>query len=59
MENDNCKILWDFTVKKDHKIYGRRPDVAVVQKDNNLCQINFSCPYNRRIDTKELKNMLI
>ena len=32
MENDKCKILWDLTVQTDHEIYGRRPDVIVVQK---------------------------
>ena len=24
MENDKCKILWDFTVQTDHEIYGRK-----------------------------------
>ena len=33
------KTLWDFTVQTDHEIYGRRPDVIVVQKDKNFCQI--------------------
>ena len=32
MENDKCKILWDFTAQTDHEVYGRRPDVIVVQK---------------------------
>ena len=55
MENDKCKILWDFTVQTDHEIYGRRPDVIVVQKDENHCQIiHFACPYERIVDTKEL-----
>ena len=26
MENDKCKILWDFTVQADHEIYGTLPD---------------------------------
>ena len=56
MENDRCKILWDFTVQKDHEIYGRRLDVTVV-KDKNLSQIiDFACPpYDRIVDTKELE----
>ena len=37
MYNDKCKILQDFTVQTDHQIYGRRPDVIVVQKNNNIC----------------------
>ena len=55
MENDKCKILWDFTIQTDHEIYGRRPDVIVVQKDKNLCQIiNFACPYDGTVNNKEL-----
>ena len=45
MENGKCKILWDFTVHTDQEIYRRRPDVIVVQKYKNLCQIiDFACP---------------
>ena len=36
MKNDKCKTLRDFTVQIDHEIYGRRPDVIVVQRDKNL-----------------------
>ena len=58
MENHKCKILWDFTVQTDHEIRGRRPDVVVVQKDENLCQIiDFACPYDGRVDTKELEKI--
>ena len=55
MENDKCKILQDFTLQTDHKIYGRRSDVIIEQKDKNICQvIDFACPYAGQVDTKEL-----
>ena len=55
MENYKFKILWDFTVQTEHEIYERRPDVIRVQKDKNLCQIiDFACPYDGRVDTKDL-----
>ena len=58
MENNKCKILWDFIVQTDHDIYMRRPDVIVLQEDKNLCQIiYFVCPYDRRVDTKELEKI--
>ena len=58
IENDKCKILWDFTVQTGHEIYGRRPDIIVVQKDKNLCQIiDFVCPYDGRVDTKKLEQL--
>ena len=54
--NRKCKILWDFAVQTDHEIYGRRPDNIVVQKDKILCHIiDFACPYDGRVDTKESK----
>ena len=56
MYNDKCKILQDFTVQTDHQIYGRRPDVIVVQKNNNICYIiDSACTYDGRVDTKELE----
>ena len=56
MENDEYNILWAFTVQTDHEIHGRRPDVIVVLKDKNLCQVrDFACPYDGRVDTKELE----
>ena len=34
--------------------FGRTLDVIVVQKDKNIYQIiDFACPYNGRVDTKE------
>ena len=58
MEKDECKILWDFTVQTDHEIYGRRPDVIVVQEDKNLFQvIDFACPDDERVNTKELEQI--
>ena len=53
MENNNCKILWDFTVQLDHEMYDRRPGVIVVQENENLSQIiDFACPYDRRVVPK-------
>ena len=32
IENENFKILWDFTIQCDHMIEARRPDIVVVDK---------------------------
>ena len=46
------------TVQTDHEIYWRRSDVIVVQKYKNLCQvIDFACPYNGRVQNKELEKI--
>ena len=31
-ENENFKILWDFTIQCDHMIEARRPNIVVVDK---------------------------
>ena len=43
MENDKCKILWDFTVQTDHEICGRRP-VVVAPKEKSLPDSRFCLP---------------
>ena len=35
IENDSCKILWDFTVQTDHMITARRPDMIFIDKKHH------------------------
>ena len=45
MKNERCKILWDMTIKCDHVIEARRPDIVVVQKESNKAIIvNIASP---------------
>ena len=45
MQIDECKMLSDLTVKTNNEIYGRRPDVIMVEQNQDLCQIvDFPCP---------------
>ena len=46
LENERCKILWDFTIQTDHVIEAGRPDMIVVEKRNKYCKI-----YNRFCNT--------
>ena len=39
IENDKCKILWDFTVQTDHIIQARRPDMIFIDKEANKAQV--------------------
>ena len=44
-----------MTVQTNHEIYGRKPDLIVIQKDKNLCQIiDFASLYGGTVNTKEL-----
>ena len=39
IENDSCKILWDYTVQTDQFITARRPDMICIDKEHHKCQI--------------------
>ena len=54
MENDKCKILWNFTIQTDHIIQARRPDIVLVNKQERTCQlIDVACPADRKVVEKE------
>ena len=67
IENDKCKILWDFTVQTDHIIQARRPDMIVIDKETNKAQVfdketnkarpDFAIPYDSRVDSKEMEKI--
>ena len=53
MENEDYKILWDFSIQTDHVIEARRPDLVVVDK-KRICKItDFAVPGDSRIEEKE------
>ena len=37
LENEDCKILWDFSVQTDHVIEARRQHLVVVDKKRRTC----------------------
>ena len=43
----------------DHVIVHRRPDLVIIQKETNTCQvIGFAIPYDTRVNTKEIENVI-
>ena len=45
LENEDYKILWDFSIQTDHVIEARRPDLVVVDKKERSCKIiDFAVP---------------
>ena len=58
IENDSCKILWDFTVQADHFISARGPDMIFIDKEHHECQIiDFAIPYDTKVDDKEVEKI--
>ena len=54
LENEDYKILWDFSIQTDHVIEARRPDLVVVDKKERSCKIiDFAVPEDSRIEEKE------
>ena len=54
LENQDYKILWDFSIQTDHVIEGRRPYLLIVDKTNKTCKIDFAVHGDRRIETKKI-----
>ena len=58
IENESCKILWDFTAQTDHFITSLRAGKIFIHKEHNKCQIiDFPIPYDTRVDDKEVKKI--
>ena len=54
LENDKCKILWDFAIQTDKEIEHRRPDIVVTDKEKRECEIiDIVVPGNQNIKVKE------
>ena len=39
LKNEDYKMLWDFSVRTDHEIEARRPDLLIIDKNEKNCQI--------------------
>ena len=54
LENEDYKILWDFSVQTDHVREAQRPDLVVVDKKERSCKItDFAVLGDGRIEEKE------
>ena len=53
-ENEEYKILRDFSTRTDHVIEARRPDLVVAGKKRRICKtIDFAVPGDSRVEEKE------
>ena len=57
MENDSCKILWDVTIQTDHVIEARRPDMVIIDKTKNECNVDSGCLFHSKIEEREKDKM--
>ena len=53
-ENEDYKILQDFSIQTNHVIETQRPDLVVVDKKRRTCKIiDFAVPGDSTIEEKE------
>ena len=58
VKNERCKILWDMNIQCDHVIAARRPDIVVVDKENNeVIIVDIVSPWDHRVFEKEGKKI--
>ena len=54
LENDEVKLLWDFSIQTEKRIEHNKPDIVVLDKKQKLCLIiDVACPFDTRIKKKE------
>ena len=48
------KILWDITIQTDHPLEANKPDIVLLNKEDNSCWIvDVACPFDTRVVGKE------
>ena len=54
LENDECKILWDFPIQTNKVLEHNKPDIVCVDKKaRETLLIDPACPFDHRILSKE------
>ena len=58
LENENVKLLWDFSIQVDRKIDHYRPDIVIFHKNTRSCLIvDVAIPGDHKIDQKEIEKI--
>ena len=43
LENKDCKLFWDFSVRTGHVIEARRPELLIIEKKRELLHSSYAC----------------
>ena len=58
LENEDYKILWDFSIQTDHVIEAWRPNLVAVDKKEKSCKIiDFAVPGDSRIEDRKISRL--
>ena len=58
MENQNTKIWWDFNIRADRVIEARRPDIVVIEKNQETFIIDVAMPNDFHVRDNEDEKIL-
>ena len=54
LENEEIKLLWDFSIQPEMKIEHSKPDLVLLDKKQRICYIiDVACPFDTRVEKKE------
>ena len=58
IENESCKLLWDFRIQYDRTVEARRPDIVFVDEKNEEIKIlDVAVSGDGRVKDKEIKKI--
>ena len=53
LEKDEVKILWNFSIQTELKIYHNKPDLIFLEKKEKICSIvDVSSPFEPQTEKK-------
>ena len=52
-ENENTKLLWDYSIRTDRVTPAHRPDLTLVEKTNKMLLIDVTVPWYSTTEQKE------
>ena len=56
LENEEIKLLWDFSIQTEMKIEHNKTDLVLLDKKERICYINnVACPFNKSREEGERK----
>ena len=54
LENEEVKILWDFTIQTEKKLEYNKPDLVILaKKEKTVYIVDVGCPFDTRIKERE------
>ena len=58
LENEECKLLWDFSIQTDKTLEHNKPEITVVnKKSQTTLLIDPACPFDFIIESNEQQKL--